>query len=320
MDPDLSISKIPGIGRYYEYKLRKLNVNTVEDLIYHFPFRYDDFSQIKTIENIQTGEIVSIQGVIWQIKNIRTRSGKFVTVATVADQSGTVEVVWFNQPYLTQTLKPGMQISLSGKIQFEGFRAKLISPSYEILRSSTSQIESNLNQVNQDQTLHTGRLVPIYPETEGVSSKWLRGKIAKILPEYLKNQKDFLPKEILKGQKLAKLSDALNFMHFPKSNGKITKARKRLAFDELFLIQLASQMRKLNWQKTRIAPKMKIDNERFTKFEKKLPFQLTSAQKRAIDDLLSDLKKDTPANRLLEGDVASGKTVVAAAAVFAVHF
>ena len=316
MDPDLSISKIPGIGRYYEYKLRKLNINTVEDLIYHFPFRYDDFSQIKTIENIQTGEIVSIQGVIWQIKNIRTRSGKFVTVVTVADQSGTVEVVWFNQPYLTQTLKAGMQISLSGKIQLEGFRAKLISRSYEILRSNISQIESNFNQ---GQTLHTGRLVPIYPETEGISSKWLRGKIAKILPEYLKNQKDFLPKEILKGQKLAKLSDALNFMHFPKSNGEITKARKRLAFDELFLIQLASQMRKLNWQKTRIAPKMKIDNERFTKFEKKLPFQLTSAQKRTIDDLLSDLKKDTPANRLLEGDVASGKTVVAAAAVFAVH-
>jgi len=151
MNPDLSISKIPGIGRYYEYKLRKLNVNTVEDLIYHFPFRYDDFSQIKTIENIKTEEIVSIQGAIRQIKNVRTRSGKFITVATVADQSGTVEVVWFNQPYLTQTLKAGMQISLSGKIQFEGFRAKLISPSYEVLRSNTSQIESN---INQGQPLH----------------------------------------------------------------------------------------------------------------------------------------------------------------------
>src|SRR3990167_3709352 len=316
MDPDLSISKIPGIGRYYEYKLRKLNINTVEDLIYHFPFRYDDFSQIKTIENIQTGEIVSIQGVIWQIKNIRTRSGKFVTVVTVADQSGTVEVVWFNQPYLTQTLKPGMQISLSGKIQLEGFRAKLISPSYEILRSNISQIESNFNQ---GQTLHTGRLVPIYPETEGISSKWLRGKIAKILPEYLKNQKDFLPKEILKGQKLAKLSDALNFMHFPKSNGEITKARKRLGFDELFLIQLASALRKINWQKTKVAPKMQIDKAQLTLLIQKLPFKLTDSQKKAIDDLSSDLKKDTPANRLLEGDVASGKTVVAAAAIFICH-
>ena len=143
-----------------------------------------------------------------------------------------------------------MQISLSGKIQFEGFRAKLISPSYEILRSNTSQIESNFNQ---SQNLHTGRLVPIYPETEGVSSKWLRGKIAKILPEYLKNTEDFVPKQILDRQKLAGLTNALNYIHFPKSEDEVEKARKRLAFDELFLIQLASQLRKLNWQKTKIS-------------------------------------------------------------------
>src|SRR3989304_9830374 len=154
MDPDLSISKIPGIGRYYEYKLRKLNINTVEDLIYHFPFRYDDFSQIKTIENIQTGEVASIQGVIWQIKNVRTRSGKFVTVATVADQSGTVEIIWFNQPYLTQTLKPGMQISLSGKIQFDGFRPKLISPAYEIIRTNLNDQTPDFKNLQTDM-LHT---------------------------------------------------------------------------------------------------------------------------------------------------------------------
>src|SRR3989344_2459103 len=169
MNPDLAISNIPGVGKYFSYKLKKLNVNTVEDLIYHFPFRYDDFSQIKAIENIQTGEVASIQGVIWQIKNVRTRSGKFVTVATVADQSGTVEIIWFNQPYLTQTLKPGMQISLSGKIQFDGSRLKLISPSYEIIREDRQQ-----STIHYRPTLHTGRLAPIYAETEGVSSKWLR--------------------------------------------------------------------------------------------------------------------------------------------------
>src|SRR3989344_2376195 len=244
MNPDLSISKIPGIGRYYEYKLRKLNVNTVEELIYHFPFRYDNFSQIKTIENVQTGEIVSIQGAIRQIKNIRTRSGKFVTIATVADLSGTIEVVWFNQPYLTQTLKPGMQISLSGKIQFDRFRPKLTSPSYEILKSAHSQPRSDLVQ---DLTLHTGRLVPIYPETEGVSSKWMRAKIAKILPEYLKNTADFVPKQILNRQKLAGLTNALNSIHFPKTQDEIEKAKKRLAFDQLFLILLASSLRKMNW-------------------------------------------------------------------------
>jgi len=304
MDPDLSISKIPGIGKYYLYKLKKININTVEDLIYHFPFRYDDFSQIKTIENIQEGETITIQGIIWQIKNVRTRSGKFVTVATVADQSGTVEIIWFNQSYLTQTLKPGMQISLSGKIKFEGSHPKLISPSYEIITEYRIQ------------TLHTARFVPIYPETEGVSSKWLRAKIASILPQYLKKQKDFLPKEIVSGEELVSLANALNYIHFPKSQDEMKRARKRLAFDELFLIHLAAQIRKMEWGHSKIAPKMKTDKEKFAEFIQMLPFKLTGAQKRAIDELLSDLQKDTPANRLLEGDVGSGKTVVAAAAIF----
>ena len=318
MNPDLAISNIPGVGKYFSYKLKKLNINTVEDLIYHFPFRYDDFSQIKTIDNVQTGEIASIQGIIWQIKNVRTRSGKFVTVATVADQSGTIEIIWFNQSYLTKILKPGMQISLSGKIQFDGFRPKLISPSYEIIRTnSNDQIPNSKNL--QIETLHTARLVPVYPETEGVSSKWLRAKIAKILPDYLKNTADFVPKQIRNRRKLANLTNALNYIHFPKSQDEIEKAKKRLAFDELFLIQLASQLRKMNWQKTKIAPEMKVDKEKFTKFTKMLPFKLTDAQKRAIDELLSDLKKETPANRLLEGDVGSGKTVVAAAAIFVAH-
>src|SRR3990167_5986738 len=315
MNPDLAISNIPGVGKYFSYKLKKLNINTVEDLIYHFPFRYDDFSQIKTIDNVQTGEIASIQGIIWQIKNVRTRSGKFVTVATVADQSGTIEIIWFNQSYLTKILKPGMQISLSGKIQFDGFRPKLISPSYEIIRTnSNDQIPNSKNL--QIETLHTARLVSVYPETEGVSSKWLRAKIAKILPEYLKNTEDFVPKQILDRRTLANLTNALNYIHFPKSQDEIDKAKKRLAFDELFLIQLASQLRKMNWQKTKVAPKMHVDNEKLTGFIQKLPFKLTNGQQKAIDDLLSDLKKDTPANRLLEGDVGSGKTVVAAAAIF----
>src|SRR3990167_10100529 len=133
MNPDLPISNIPGIGKYYSYKLKKLNINCVEDLIYHFPFRWDDFSEIKTIENIKANEPVSIQGIIWQIKNVRTRSGKFITVATVADQSGTIDVIWFNQSYLTKTLKPGLPVSLSGKVDLSGARPILMSPSYEII-------------------------------------------------------------------------------------------------------------------------------------------------------------------------------------------
>src|SRR3989344_1516446 len=172
MDPQTPIENLPGVGSYFARKLKKLEINTVEDLIYHFPFRYDDFSRISTISNITPGEKISVQGVIWQIRNIRTRSGKFVTVATVADQSATIEVIWFNQPYLTKTLKAGQPISLSGKIQLDGNRPKLISPTYEILRSTDhSLVPRSFGEVGSltthDSTLHTGRLVPIYPETEG---------------------------------------------------------------------------------------------------------------------------------------------------------
>src|SRR3989338_4484193 len=136
MDPNLPIKDLPGIGRYYSQKLKRLDIKTVEDLVYHFPFRYDDFSKIETIGNVKEGEKLSIQGIVWQIKNIRTPRGKFVTTATVADQSGTIEVIWFNQPFLTKNIKAGMQISLSGKVDLNSNRLRLISPAYEIIRTS----------------------------------------------------------------------------------------------------------------------------------------------------------------------------------------
>src|SRR3989344_4625053 len=249
MDPQTPIENLPGVGSYFARKLKKLEINTVEDLIYHFPFRYDDFSRISTISNITPGEKISVQGVIWQIRNIRTRSGKFVTVATVADQSATIEVIWFNQPYLTKTLKAGQPVSLSGKIQLDGNRPKLISPSYEILRQTANpKLRPCLGQddtqskglaFNQaapiqntkymiHDTIHTGRLVPIYPETEGLSSKWLRTRISNLLPIYLKDQNDFLPANIANNKNLDTLDSALSKIHFPKSYKDVEMACKRL--------------------------------------------------------------------------------------------
>ena len=317
MDPQTPIENLTGIGKYYSYKLKKLEIKTVEDLIYHFPFRYDDFSQIQKIEDIAADQKLSIQGVVWQIKNIRTRFGKFITVATIADQSGTIEVIWFNQPYLTKTIKAGMQISLSGKVELDGTRPKFISPQYELIRSSRSDLAEGPT-LNSNQ-IHTGRLVPVYPETEGVSSKWIRAKIAKFLPEYLMSKKDFLPEEISNRQKLTDLKTALNKIHFPKTYDDVELAKKRLAFDELFLIQFLTQIRKIRWQKERKSPKMKIDTKSVSQFKNSLPFKLTSAQKIATDQILADLARETPANRLLEGDVGSGKTVVAAAACLVAH-
>lgn len=322
MDPKTKVAGLPGIGSAYNLKLKRLDIETIEDLIYHFPFRYDDFSKVEEIRDIKPGEKLSIQGTIWQIKNIRTRSGKFITTAQVADPSGVIDVIWFNQSYLTKTLKPGTPISLSGKVDTSGRRPKLMSPTWEVIRSTpidskVSILRSKTYPLNS--TLHTGRLVPIYPETEGVSSKWLRTKIANILPSYIETEQDFLPKEILSRQKLTSLKEALTQIHFPKKWDEVESATKRLAFNELFLIQLAAILRKKTWQDSTHAPSLKIDEVKVKKFISSLPFLLTAAQKKAGREILDDLKVSKPQNRLLEGDVGSGKTVVAALAAYVTH-
>lgn len=307
MDPQTKVEKLPGIGKYYAFKLQKLGIETLEDLIYHFPFRYDDFSQSAQIQNLTPGEKISITGTVWQIKNVRTRTGKFLTNATVADDSGTINVIWFNQPYLTQNIKPGTPISLSGKVEKEGNRCKMLSPQYEIIKTAIS---------SQPQTLHTGRLVPIYPETEGISSKWLRAKVANLTKLYLEKQDDFMPEQILKRQKLQNLGFALEKIHYPDTYQDVEVARKRLSFDELFFIQYLSAKRKIEWGQIKKAPKLKIDEAKIKTVTQSLPFTLTLAQQKALDQILADLKRETPANRLLEGDVGSGKTIVAAIAAY----
>ncbi len=318
MDPQTKVFDLPGVGAFYSLKLKRLGIETVEDLIYHFPFRYDDFSIVEEIRDIVPGEKLSIQGVIWQIKNIRTRFGKFITTAQVADPSGVVDVIWFNQPYLTKSLKAGTPISLSGKVDTSSPRPKLLSPAYEIIRPSLGSDPSHSLPDEQGRTLHTGRLVPIYPETEGVSSKWLRQKIAQILPLYLKTQKDFLPEDMVSRQKLINLDSALSKIHFPKKWEEVEVARSRLAFDELFLIQLASTLRKKDWQSAKTAPQIEADQVKIKQLISSLPFSLTTAQTRATKEILADLSRSTPQNRLLEGDVGSGKTVVAAVAAYSV--
>ena len=323
MDPKTPVSQLSGIGKWYSQKLKRLEVKTLEDLIYHFPFRWDDFSTIANINNITPGEKLSIQGIVWKIQNIRTRMGKFVTLATIADQSGTIEVTWFNQPFLTKIIKAGMQISLAGKVEVEGSKPKLVSPSYEIIKSpdvpsyttpGVSYVDTSGKGVSQ--TLHTGRLVPIYPETEGATSKWIRAKIAKYLPIYTKNLKDHLPKKIMEEEQLEKLESALKKIHFPKNYGEVSQAKLRLAFDELFLTQLMAILAKEKWKQNRKALPMTIDKSKILTLTKVLPFNLTDAQKRACREIAKDMQREIPMNRLLEGDVGSGKTVVAAIASY----
>lgn len=290
----------------YARPLEKLGIETFEDLLFHIPSRYDDFTLISKIANIQPGEIVTIQGTILDIKNDYTRRVR-LQKAKVTDETGEIDVTWFNQPFIPRIIKKGNKVSLSGKIDFFGHTITMQSPEYEVLSEAGT-------------TLHTGRLVPIYPLTSGLTSKWLRRQIFKLIQE-TEDSMDSLPEEIIKTHGLLPFSEALKKVHFPQNLSDVEKARERLAFDELFFIQLNSLVRKKQWEKNLVGQSFDIASfiKHIEDFLSKLPFILTNAQKRAVEDIFNDLTREKPMNRLLEGDVGSGKTVVAATAMYLAH-
>ncbi len=296
------IKEIPKIGPIYQKRLKKLGIKTVRDLLYHFPHRYEDFSNLKKIAQVKVGEKVSLQGKILEITNTQTWKKKMIlTQAIVADNSGSIKIVWFNQPYLVNVLKKGNFISLSGKVTFDEYGLYLSNPAYE--KISHSELDtSNL--------IHTGRLVAIYPETERLSSRWLRKIIQKILIKIENKLRDFIPGEIIKKFNLFPLKEALWQVHFPDSLNSAQKAKERFSFEELFLLQLYILRERLALKRER-AVSIPLNLELVKNFINSLPFELTLAQKRSLFQILKDLEKPRPMNRLLEGDVGSGKTIVA---------
>jgi len=302
------ISKLPMVGPIYLGRLRKVGIEKVEDLLHYFPFRYDDFSDIRKIADVSVGETVSVIGRIIDIENIRTRKRRmFLTQAIVEDDTAAIKVVWFNQPYIADNLKKGVNVSLSGKVTYAKEETQLSNPAYELIGSKPS--------------LHTARLVPIYHETEGLSSKWLRAHIRTVISLADKLQ-EFLPEEIIKSQHFLRINEAVKQIHFPDNERMAEEAKRRLAFDEIFMIQLYLLMQKKKWQQNS-AVRMQFTKERETEikdFVASLPFKLTDAQRSSSWSIIKDLGKNKPMNRLLEGDVGSGKTLVAlTAALFVVR-
>ncbi len=304
MDLTAPVAKLPMIGSIYERRLAKLGIYTIEDLLFHFPFRYEDFSLISKVQNLQAGEIITIQGKILSIKNEFTRNRKFIQKATVEDETGKVDVVWFNQTYLTKTLPPQTAVSLSGKVDIFRKQLAFVSPAWEILQES--------------ETIHTGRLVPIYPETHGLSSKWLRAKIKQLLKIYESDIKEYLPALLIEKHAFLPLSQAIAQIHFPQNFDQAQKARERMMFDEMLIVHLKSLLRKKNWEEKRISQPFAISKFKgeIQRFWQSLPFRLTSAQNRAVKEIFADLARAKAMNRLLEGDVGSGKTVVAAIGMY----
>jgi ATP-dependent DNA helicase RecG len=295
------IEEIPRVGPAFQKKLKRMGVNTVRDLLFHFPHRYEDFSKITKISEVKLNGPFCIQGKILEIKNIRTWKKRMIlTKALVQDESGAIQVIWFNQPYLAKTFKKDDNISLVGRTSLGEEGMYLANPSYEKLTE------------NMD-FLHTSRIVPVYPETEGLSSRWLRYILRPLIAEVAKKTHDSLPEKIIKGNNLLPFKKALWQIHFPDSLDLAKKAQERFSFEEIFFISLFTLREKFRISKEKSSG-IPINLPLVQDFVKNLPFKLTDAQRKSSWQILKDIEKTRPMNRLLEGDVGSGKTVVAAIA------
>jgi len=302
-----NIENLPNTSSITIHKLKSLGINTYFDLLNYFPLRYEDYSPLTNIDKVQIGEVVTVQGKIVEAKNQYTRSRITIQKIIIADDTGTVSISWFNQPYLIRILKIDEIISVAGLVKRFGSRLIIEPKEYEI----------------GEKRIHTGRLVPIYSERKGLSSKTIREKVTHALSgvilsdEQNEESKDleFLPKEIISYNNLIDENTAYRQIHFPENMDLANKAKERLAFDELFSLQLANNLIKREWQKEKVGNSFNVETSLMTSLQDfigDLPFKLTSDQNKAVEEIINDLKKSTPMNRFLQGDVGSGKTVVAA--------
>jgi len=299
LDLKSPLSAVKGVGSAQARRLERLGVHTVEDLIHLFPRRYDDYSRLKTISQLHYGEEVTIIGAVREAKNQKTRRGIHLTRAIISDSTGTVEAVWFNQPYLLRQLRRGRRVVLSGRVDQYLGRLTLQSPQWEPWK---------------DKLVHTGRLVPVYPLTEGLSARRLRTLTQSTVERWAPQMVDGLPASLRQSYNLLDVTTAIQQIHFPDDWNSLARARHRLCFEEFLLIQLGVLNQRLSWQQRPGRP-MVVDHTTLNAFVNALPFTLTSAQQRVLQEIANDLQQRRPMSRLLQGDVGSGKTVVALAAM-----
>ena len=302
MNWDTPIKFVPMVGPVYQKRLLNLDIETLGDLLLHAPRHFEDYTRIVPVNQISLNETCTTIGSVEEIKNIFLRSGKQMQQAVIVDATGRIKCTWFNQPFILNALKKGSEVAISGKVEQFGKDLQLLAPDYELVRTGKPLI-------------HCGRLVPVYPQTEGVSSKWLRSRIAPLIETAIIT-KDPLPDEVRARNQLLPLAYAVQKLHFPKTLAEHEQARRRLAFDELFIEQLRASLRRREWQTTKLRTALRIDKEQTTDFIEHLPFTLTNAQTKCVQEILADLAKPYAMNRLLQGDVGSGKTVVAAITMY----
>lgn len=293
------VTKLPGIKQAIAKKLENLGVQVVADFLQLYPRRYDDYRSLKTINRLEYGEDVTIIAQVWETRKRESRNRRAIVTSTLSDGTATIDITWFNQPWLAEKLKPGMQIVVSGKVDEYLGRLTFQSPEWE-------ELDKDL--------LHTGRMVPVYPLTQGITAKWLRKQVKATVDYWCSRLTDYLPDEALDRLNMLSLGDATHQIHFPDDWNLLEAARRRLAFNELLLIQLGVLRQRQAWRAQAGVP-VSVSPDTVQRLLAALPFQLTGGQQRALDQVIKDLSLPVPMSRLLQGDVGSGKTVVALAAM-----
>jgi ATP-dependent DNA helicase RecG len=296
---DAKLTVLQGIGPKNAETLARLGLYTLGDMLYYYPRRYDDYSQLKPIKDLNYGEQVTVIGTVQSVQARPIRGGVASLVEVIlSDGTGALRLSYFNQPWLANRLKPGSAISVSGKIEQYLGRLVMNNPDYEPI---------------DEESLHTNRIVPIYPLTERITQQWLRKQMWQVVSYWAPAVADALPESVRQAAGLMPLGEALFQIHFPDSQEKLKAARERLAFDEIFYLQMGVLHQRRDWLSLE-ARRFPISDEWLDTLKNSLPFALTSAQQRALNDLRADLASGKPMNRLLQGDVGSGKTVIAAIA------
>ncbi|MCJ7491314.1 MAG: ATP-dependent DNA helicase RecG [Dehalococcoidia bacterium] len=297
------VTALKGVSTALAAKLARLDVATVQDMLFFFPRRYNDFASIRPIADLIVGEEQTVIGAVWSAQDTPIGRRLRGTEALVGDETGMMRVVWFNQPYIAQQLRTNERIVLAGRVTLYKGQKTLENPEYEPLES--------------EELLHTGRLVPVYHTTSGLAGRTVRRLAKQALDAYAGALPELLPPDLLSRNRMLPRTTALRQMHFPDGWDDLKAARRRLAFDELLLIQVGVLERKREWQERGLAQPLRLPEEMRRGYVESLPFALTGAQQRAMAQTLADVARERPMSRLLQGDVGSGKTVVAAAALLA---
>ncbi len=301
------LTDLPRVGPVQSKRFASLGIRTLRDLLFYFPFRYEDWRTQIAVSDCKPGELAYIKGTVVKMTVSKLRGWRQLTEAVIEDErgGGTIKAIWFHQPYLAQSLREGTRVAMCGKVQLSKYGVHFTNPEHEVLFSDSYR------------QIHTGRLVPVYSVTAGITPKWIRLLVSQALARLTERDLfDVLPEEFTAQYDLLDLHTSLRQIHFPENAAELRAAKRRLAFDELFFTQAGVKLHKARRAQDHAAA-LAIDHARLARFVAKLPFTLTGAQQRAIAAITDDLAQPHPMNRLLEGDVGSGKTVVALAALLA---